>query len=126
LFVVALINPKDQYHERASMLAEEYDGYPLLTTDGVLLEVGNALARNFKNQAIEVINGFRISKEAEIIRLDAVLFDKAYQLYRQFKDKAWGLVDCISFVTMREANVEKALTFDQHFVQAGFVALMRD
>lgn len=108
------------------MLAEEYDGYPLLTTDGVLLEVGNALARNFKNQAIDVINGFRISKEVEIIRLDAVLFDKAYQLYSQFKDKAWGLVDCMSFVTMREANVEKALTFDQHFVQAGFVALMRD
>ena len=40
--------------------------------------------------------------------------------------KAWGLVDCISFIVMREAGVNQALTFDQHFVQAGFQALMRE
>jgi predicted nucleic acid-binding protein len=27
---------------------------------------------------------------------------------------------------MREAGVNQALTFDQHFVQAGFQALMRE
>jgi predicted nucleic acid-binding protein len=45
-------------------------------------------------------------------------------LYKSHQDKAWGLVDCISFVVMREAGVNQALTFDQHFVQAGFQALM--
>jgi predicted nucleic acid-binding protein len=33
-------------------------------------------------------------------------------------------VDCISFMVMREAGVNQALTFDQHFVQADFQALM--
>ena len=56
LFVVALINQRDVYHTKASELADLYDGQPLLTTEAVLLEVGNALARNFKQQAIEVID----------------------------------------------------------------------
>jgi hypothetical protein len=34
--------------------------------------------------------------------------------------------NCISFIVMREAGVNQALTFDQHFVQAGFQALMRE
>jgi predicted nucleic acid-binding protein len=38
-------------------------------------------------------------------------------------DKDWSLTDCISFVAMQEAGVQKALTSDQHFAQAGFVVL---
>jgi len=100
LFVVALINPWDQYHKSASKLAEKYEGYPLLTTDCVLLEIGNALARKFKTQAVDVIDDFIGSDEVEIIRLNSALFDKAYRLYRKYEDKEWGLIDCISFVAM--------------------------
>jgi hypothetical protein len=42
-----------------------------------------------------------------------------------YQDKAWGLVDCISLIVMNQAEVTQALTFDQHFVQAGFQALMK-
>lgn len=56
--VVALINQRDAYHERASQLAERYENEPLLTTDAILLEIGNALARNFKSAAIEIIDDF--------------------------------------------------------------------
>ena len=48
-FVVALVSEKDQHHTRASKLAEMFDGQPLITTDAVLLEVGNALARNLSS-----------------------------------------------------------------------------
>ena len=53
------------------------------------------------------------------------LFNDAFDLYKTHQDKEWGLVDCISFVVMRHEDVCEALTFDQHFVQAGFTALMR-
>jgi hypothetical protein len=36
------------------------------------------------------------------------------------------MVDCISFVVMRQAGITSALTFDRHFEQAGFHPLMRD
>jgi len=73
-----------------------------------------------------VYEGFFDSEEVEIIRLDESLFNKAFELYKQHSDKTWGLVDCISFVVMRELGVSQALTSDKHFVQAGFRALMLD
>jgi predicted nucleic acid-binding protein len=125
LFVVALINQRDAYHDEAVRLADLMEGQSLVTTDAVLLEIGNALARNFRREAIEVIDSFLTSKEVEIIRMTPALFSKAYSIYKQHRDKEWGLVDCVSFAVMRSAGVESALTFDQHFIQAGFSALMR-
>ncbi len=126
LFVVALINERDQYHEPAEKLAERYDGQPLLITDAVLLEIGNALARAYRREAVDVIETFLSSEDVEIVYLTPTLFDCAFQLYKTHRDKEWGLIDCISFVVMRDAGVSAALTFDQHFVQAGFQALLRD
>lgn len=124
LFVVALVNRRDQYHQTASQLAALYEGHPLLVTDAVLLEIGNALARNYKAEAVAIITGFLDSAEVEIVRLTMELFEQAFALYQQYQDKSWGLIDCVSFVVMREAGVSQALTCDHHFEQAGFEALM--
>ena len=51
-FIIALVNKRDQYHQQAVELANRYSDYPLITTDAILLEVGNALVRNYKRQAI--------------------------------------------------------------------------
>ena len=126
LFVIALINRRDQYHQQATGLADMLEGYPLLVTDAVLLEIGNALARGYKKEAVEVIEQFLSSDEVEIVRLTPELFEEAFALYKSYQDKDWGLVDCISFVVMRQAGVREALTFDRHFVQAGFQVLMQE
>lgn len=126
LFVIALINPRDQHHARASQLAEEYESKPFLTTDAVLLEIGNALARGFKPQATEVIRDFLESEDVEIVRLTPELFDEGFALFQAYEDKDWGLVDCISFVVMQRARSTEALTFDTHFSQAGYRALMAE
>ncbi|MDT7603406.1 MAG: uncharacterized protein QOF61_1403 [Acidobacteriota bacterium] len=125
-FVVALVNEKDQHHQRAAELADLFDGFPLITTDAVLLEVGNALARSFKYQASEIIEDFLTSDEVEIMNLDATLFQTAFEMYRAHQDKAWGMTDCLSFIVMRERGIVDALTNDKDFRQAGFNALMRE
>ena len=123
-YVLALVNERDQYHDRAQELADLFEGRNLLITDVVLLEIGNALARGFKKQAIEIISYFIESEEVEIFRHSSQIFDKAFALYKKYDDKEWSLVDCISFIVMRERGIKQALTFDRHFDQAGFVAIM--
>jgi uncharacterized protein len=108
LFVVALINQRDQYHQKAYELAEKLDRYSLLTTDAVLLEIGNALARSYKDESVEIIEHFFSSDEVEIVRITPQLFEQAFTLYKTYQDKAWGLVDCISFVVMKQAEVSQA------------------
>jgi uncharacterized protein len=122
-YVIALINSRDQYHHRAMNLAKLYIGQPVLTTDAVLLEVGNMLARNYRAEAVIAINTFLLSSEVEVVHLHRTLFQRALTLYEQYQDKAWGLVDCISFTVMRDEGIHKALSFDQHFIQAGFEIL---
>ena len=45
--------------------------------------------------------------------------------YRDRSDKAWSLIDCISFETMRQRGLTEALSADHHFKQAGFRTLLR-
>ena len=123
-FVIALINKRDRYHKQARTLADRYDDQPMLITDAVLLEIGNALARGFKPEAAELIAQFLASDEVKIVRLSPSLFDEAFAMYRDYQDKEWSLVDCVSFVVMQREKIIQALTFDQHFAQAGFEVLI--
>ena len=124
-FVVGLVNQKDQYHDLAMELSKKYENAPLLITEAVMLEIGNALAKDYKQEAIEIIKAFRVSDEVMIVELNAQIFSKGFEMYEKYKDKAWGMVDCISFVVMRENKITDALTSDDHFKQAGFNILMR-
>jgi predicted nucleic acid-binding protein len=54
------------------------------------------------------------------IFLDTALF------YRQRRDKSYSLTDCASMLIMRQQNILDVLTFDRHFQQEGFNALLRN
>jgi predicted nucleic acid-binding protein len=56
--------------------------------------------------------------------IDEPLIVRAVEQYRRFSDKTWGLVDCASFVVMRERGITEAFTSDYHFEQAGFKRLL--
>ena len=58
-FIVALVNEKDQYHDQAIELSRRYENAPLPVTEAVLLELGNALAKDHRQGAIETIKAFR-------------------------------------------------------------------
>jgi predicted nucleic acid-binding protein len=124
-FVVAWISPNDALHTRAVELLTEFRDSPWLTTDCVLLEIGNSLARGYRVEAVETIENFLSDETIRVVELHPDLFYRAFDLFRERKDKSWGLIDCISFVVMKEHAVEEALTNDQHFEQAGYKALMR-
>jgi uncharacterized protein len=122
-FIIALINERDQYHSQALDLADRYIDQAVLITDAVLLEIANSLARRYKNEAVQVIEEFLASENVAVIRLTPDIFDRSFELYKTRPDKEWGLVDCVSFIVMRDRDVHNVLTFDQHFTQAGFQRL---
>jgi uncharacterized protein len=119
-YVIALINQTDQHHQQALQMADHYAGRPIVTTDAILLEIGNALSRIARDEASETIRYFQTAPEVILVSLTPELISAALRLYEKHKDKTWGLVDCVSFIVMQNRKIAVALAFDRHFIQAGF------
>lgn len=128
-YILAYFLSRDRYHERARQaafrLAASSGEKKAVTTEAVLTEVGNALARQATRQAaVKVLGALRANPNLEVLPVDAVLFDQAVAMYSERMDKEWGLTDCISFVVMRQRGLTQALTVDRHFEQAGFQLIL--
>ncbi|MGC8638995.1 MAG: type II toxin-antitoxin system VapC family toxin [Isosphaeraceae bacterium] len=129
-FIQALINRRDQYHEKAkTMFPRVRRARSVLLTEAILIEVGNALSRFDRTAAVEFLDSCLGEREAAtanltIVPVDTALLSRGVDLYRSTPDKEWGLTDCISFVVMRENGLIDAVTTDRHFTQAGFRAMM--
>jgi uncharacterized protein len=124
---IAVLNQDDRYHPHVLDLFTRLarDKRPLVTTDWVFAESGNGLARvNVRRQFAETIRRFLSSENCRMIRIDEDHFARAVELYATATDKTWGLVDCASFVAMRDADIWDAATTDHHFEQAGFRCLL--
>jgi uncharacterized protein len=127
-YAIALSSPKDEHHHKALLLAEqiEAEGTRLLTTQAILLEIGNALSKHrYRKESIKLLEALEQDPKVEIISLTKDLYRRSFNLYRNRPDKEWGITDCISFVVMQERGLTEALTTDEHFEQAGFKALLR-
>jgi len=126
-YAIALAAPSDQLHARALALAEqlEADRTRLVTTQAVLLEIGNALSkRRYRAAAVDLLSSLEADPAVEVVALTPELYAEAFDLYRDRSDKEWGLIDCLSFVVMTARGISEALTADEHFEQAGFRALL--
>ncbi len=126
VYVLALINPNDAWRSKALEWAGRVSE-PLVTTDAVLTEVADALCRtDLRKWTLAAIRDLRSDRSVTSVPGSADLFARALKLYGSRLDKPWSLTDCMSFVVMGDRKINRALTADIHFVQAGFRALLRD
>ncbi|MEK7264450.1 MAG: PIN domain-containing protein [Bacteroidota bacterium] len=123
-FTVALIDTTDQNHEEAVALSKIYAREVFLTTSGVLLEIGNTFSRKFKSEASKTIRELLNADDVHTVHINETFLRRGLELYNSRLDKSWSLVDCVSFIVMKERNISVALTFDTHFEQAGFTVLV--
>ena len=126
-YAIALSVPKDSYHKRAVLLADELEASKtrLVTTRAVMLEIGNALSKQrYRHAAVKLLLSLEADPNVTIVPLSEDLYAQAFRLYRERPDKDWGLTDCISFIAMQGRKITEALTTDEHFQQAGFRALL--
>jgi predicted nucleic acid-binding protein len=127
-FAIALSAITDQNHPKAVQLAEqiENENVHLITTQAILLEIGNALSKQrYRSAAIQLLESLESDPNIEIVPLTNELYRAAFQLFKSRQDKEWGLIDCISFVVMENRAITEALTADDHFNQAEFYALLK-
>lgn len=122
-FYLALLDERDPLHERA--LAESRVNRPMLTTEFIILELGNACGRAEDHaDFLAVLAGMRASSRSTIVPLDSRLLQRGLDLFASRADKDWSLTDCTSLVVMRDKDLQDTLTADHHFEQAGFHPLL--
>ena len=124
-YFIAVIVPNDALHVRAQAWADESPR--LLTTSWVMAELAAYLAAPANRPLFgKVLAALRTSPLVEIVPATQDHFDRAVELYAARPDKAWSLVDCISFIVMQREGLTDALSADHHFTQAGFNAVLAE
>jgi predicted nucleic acid-binding protein len=125
-YLVALESSEDLHHIEAishwrSLLKNVP---PLVTTSYIFDETVTFFkGRHQHAKAAQVGNRLLRSSAIDLIHVDESLFYEGWQFLLKHDDKTYSLTDCISFVVMKKRGLKNALTFDNHFNQAGFATL---
>ncbi len=108
-YVIALENLDDQNHKAASThwkkLLKKLT--PLITTSYVFNETVTFFnCRGLHNKAVEVGNNLLSSRFIDLIQVDEALFNAGWEYLQQHSDKLYSLTDCVSFVLMKQINIQ--------------------
>lgn len=125
---IAAINKTDNYNEIVLKTLESLlkQKAKLITTNYIVIETINALSRvEFRKAVVEFVDRLQKSPSVEIVKVTDEIYNSAWELYKQRKDKNWGITDCTSFEVMRILGVKKAFTNDKHFEQAGYSVILK-
>ena len=126
-FFAALLNPKDSAHlwARAELMQLLERRSRVVTTSFVLIELGSSMAsiktRSIFTELLETLPTWKVT----VIPCSQRLLNRGLALFATRPDKEWSVVDCISFVVMKDKKIKKALTGDHHFDQAGFHCMFK-
>jgi predicted nucleic acid-binding protein len=125
-----LVDPTQPFHALAANIyrTARLRSQKIITTNYVVSEVVSLFTsplRIPRPMMVTFIEGLKTSPFVEVVHVDEVLDQDAWNLLRTRLDKEWSLVDCASFVLMQNRGITDALTSDHHFEQAGFIRLLK-
>ena len=120
----ALIDRSDRYHQEASILWPELltEKFSLITSSYVVWETLDLLQKKIGFEAASLWSR-DILGVLDIWWLDANIHQRVYELWLNLGRRQLSLVDCASFVTMHQYQIEKAFCFKPHFTDYGFTLL---
>lgn len=127
LYLVALFNPRDQWHDRAIEAANLVSETNLITTEDILVELLNFFSEygeKARRGAVSQVEGILRNANIEVLPQSHETFMAGLSLYKARPDKGYSLTDCISMHAMREQGIIDILTHDNHFRQEGFTVLL--
>lgn len=126
---IALINPRDSLHQKAKSISSNLGLVRIITSEMVLAEVLNSLAgkgADIRRVASVLIEQLENNPNTDVVPLTSIQFKEALNLYKSRPDKDWSLTDCASIQILQEKGVVDTLSYDKHFIQAGFTSMLRE
>ncbi|MCB0114700.1 MAG: PIN domain-containing protein [Caldilineaceae bacterium] len=119
--LLALMDGDEPRHELASAAWMQWivDGFPLWTTNYVILEstallqnrIGMEAVQNFHRNLVPLLH---------VKWIDPQLHADALAIYLATNQRRLSLVDCSSFTAMRLLKIDTVFAFDGHFSEQGF------
>jgi predicted nucleic acid-binding protein len=119
---IALEVINDERHEAAERFRREQGrAYQWITSNWVIWETVTWLRRRASHVAA-VHFGERVlaADRIEIVTVSARVEASAWAIFKRYRDKDFGFIDCTSFAVMESLETAMAFTFDDHFRQAGY------
>jgi len=126
---VAVLDPRDAHHALAEDVSNRLGPCRVVTSEFVLLEMMKLLVRgglHLKKIAYDAIRRLKDDPNVEVVPATALLFREACEVYVGHADKEWDGIDSASYHIMKQKGITEALTFDHHFEEMGFRALLRE
>ena len=122
--LLALANPRDQYHDRAVETAHRIikQGQRLVGTTLVLAELhAHLLPRADEGRARVVVGSLLDDPIYEWLDVPVTLVQAAHGAWlERFRDQHFTLTDAVSFEVMQRRGIGVAFAYDRHFEIAGF------
>lgn len=127
LYWGAILHPGDQYRRRAIHARQALSDAHLVTTEEVLGELLDGLARRgdaLRMVAAHAVQAILTDPRVTVHPQSHESFVAGLELYRKRLDKGYSFVDCVSMNTMRQYGIAEVLTNDRHFAQEGYTVLL--
>lgn len=123
--LLCFLDPRERHHAEARTYLHAADRR--LTHNLVIAEfVALGTTRGLSRRAIlNFAQGLPDSKLIDFVFVHDELHEMALDLLNRRLDKTWSLCDAVSFILMKDWEIEDALTTDHHFEQAGFRRLLK-
>ena len=122
----AIADKSDQYHNQAVGVYPRLfkDNDYLTTTNLVIAETYILIRRTMGHQpAVTFLRNIGASPRVGKIYSDQTLEQDAQNILGKYQDQDFSYADAVSFATMKHHGIDRAFSFDQHFITAGFTII---
>lgn len=120
----AIIDKNDQDHAVAVTKIQVLDR-PLVTSNYILDEILTLLKAKL-GSTIAIPFGQKLWDQeiSTLVRITEEDEERAWGIFRQYKDKGFSFTDCTSFALMERLDINTVFAFDEHFIQYDKFALL--
>lgn len=118
--VLAFLSADDSNHAAAQAAFQRVaaEGAGLVTSSYVLVELYALVGRRLGLDAAKEVRD-ALEPLVEVVWVDAALHARGLELWLSRNRRQLSLVDCVSFLVVREERLDGAVAFDDHFRQEG-------